>query len=141
MRIFCFYKTNGQITQVGQCADFDFDLQKPAAGQHKLELYSGLVSPNDFYIENNILVAIPPPPNELMSFDYESKSWVDNESKAIKLSDIKRKVLLQESDWTQMPDVEISTKTQWATYRQSLRDITDQPGYPYSIVWPTAPTA
>lgn len=139
MRIFCFYKTNGQITQVGQCADFDFDLQKPEAGQHKLELYSDLISPNNFYVENNLLVAIPPSPNELMSFDYESKSWIDNESKAIKITDIKRKVLLQESDWTQLPDVPLETKQAWATYRQALRDITIQEGYPFNVIWPTKP--
>lgn len=49
--------------------------------------------------------------------------------------------LLQQSDWTQLPDVLLETKTQWATYRQALRDITDQPGYPFNIVWPTPPTA
>ena len=34
--------------------------------------------------------------------------------------------LLKESDWTQMPDSPLtdSKKTEWSTYRQSLRDIT-----------------
>ena len=34
--------------------------------------------------------------------------------------------LLAESDWTQMPDSPLtdSKKTEWSTYRQSLRDIT-----------------
>lgn len=27
----------------------------------------------------------------------------------------------------------------WATYRQALRDIPDQEGFPYDIVWPTKP--
>lgn len=27
----------------------------------------------------------------------------------------------------------------WATYRQALRDITGQAGFPYSVVWPTKP--
>lgn len=52
---------------------------------------------------------------------------------------ITRQGLLASSDWTQMPDVELSTKTQWAAYRQELRDITSQPGYPFNIVWPTPP--
>ena len=27
----------------------------------------------------------------------------------------------------------------WATYRQALRDITEQTGFPYSMIWPTKP--
>lgn len=68
---------------------------------------------------------------------YELRMWRDR--------------LLAESDWTQMPDSPLtdSQKTQWATYRQSLRDMTDT----YStvpltdkgvmdetqITWPTKP--
>ena len=39
----------------------------------------------------------------------------------------KRNKLLSESDWTQMPDTSLSEeqKTQWQTYRQSLRDLTN----------------
>ena len=38
-----------------------------------------------------------------------------------------RNRLLTESDWTQMPDTSLSEeqKTQWQTYRQSLRDLTN----------------
>lgn len=51
----------------------------------------------------------------------------------------KRNRLLSETDWTQMPDVTLATKTAWATYRQALRDITEQSGYPTNIIWPTPP--
>jgi hypothetical protein len=49
--------------------------------------------------------------------------------------------LLAESDWTQLPDVPLSAeqKTAWATYRQQLRDITAQPGFPNNINWPQKP--
>ena len=33
--------------------------------------------------------------------------------------------LLDACDWTQMPDVTLSNKADWATYRQSLRDFPD----------------
>ena len=46
--------------------------------------------------------------------------------------------LLQMSDWTQIPDSPVD-KDAWAAYRQELRDITAQPGFPYSVVWPQAP--
>lgn len=51
----------------------------------------------------------------------------------------KRKVLLQESDWTQLPDSP-ADKPAWATYRQALRDITEQTNYPIEIDWPDAPS-
>ena len=51
----------------------------------------------------------------------------------------RRNRLLYETDWTQMPDVTLATKTAWATYRQALRDITEQSGYPTNIIWPTPP--
>ena len=57
----------------------------------------------------------------------------------------KRDGLLLESDWTQMPDSPLSDskKAEWATYRQTLRDlpsaqsnITDL----NNIIWPTEPS-
>ncbi|MBP47126.1 MAG: hypothetical protein CMH53_04240 [Myxococcales bacterium] len=53
---------------------------------------------------------------------------------------IKRQGLLQASDWTQLPDVPVD-KPAWATYRQALRDITEQQDYPLLIDWPEAPSA
>lgn len=52
---------------------------------------------------------------------------------------IRRQGLLIASDWTQLPDVPLATKQAWTTYRQALRDITDQPGYPDNIAWPETP--
>tara|TARA_R100000278_G_scaffold115754_2_gene94845 strand:- start:3145 stop:3516 length:372 start_codon:yes stop_codon:yes gene_type:complete len=55
-----------------------------------------------------------------------------------------RNGLLEDSDWTQSPDSPLTTekKTEWATYRQALRDVpatnssvTDID----SVVWPTKP--
>mgnify|MGYP001159321796 CR=1 FL=1 len=46
--------------------------------------------------------------------------------------------LLTESDWTQVADAPVDA-TAWATYRQALRDITDQAGFPNDINWPTQP--
>ena len=44
---------------------------------------------------------------------------------------------LQDTDWMGLSDVTMSTE--WATYRQSLRDITEQPGFPGTITWPDEP--
>lgn len=53
----------------------------------------------------------------------------------------KRDDLLQDTDWliikaaetgSQAPDV-------WQVYRQALRDVTGQAGFPFEVVWPTKP--
>lgn len=53
----------------------------------------------------------------------------------------KRNRLLAECDWTQTVDSPLSNeqKAAWATYRQALRDVPEQPGFPYDIKWPERP--
>lgn len=45
---------------------------------------------------------------------------------------------LKECDWTQIAD-STADKAAWATYRQALRDVTTQAGFPWTITWPDAP--
>lgn len=49
-----------------------------------------------------------------------------------------RNTKLSETDWTQITDA-TTDKQAWATYRQALRDISAQSGFPLTIVWPDAP--
>ena len=49
-----------------------------------------------------------------------------------------RNAMLATSDWTQVADAPVD-KAAWAVYRQALRDITDQLGWPESIIWPEMP--
>jgi len=49
-----------------------------------------------------------------------------------------RTQLLKDCDWTQIAD-STADKTAWATYRQALRDITGQAGFPWTITWPNDP--
>ena len=50
-----------------------------------------------------------------------------------------RNRLLSETDWMALSDNTITQE--WADYRQALRDITVQEGFPYSVEWPTKPEA
>ena len=49
-----------------------------------------------------------------------------------------RDAKLAECDWTQVEDAPVD-KAVWATYRQALRDVTAQTGFPWTITWPTQP--
>ena len=85
-------------------------------------------------------LTIPPPPGAHCEFDYASAQWYDPRTPETEwpLVQAERNRLLQYTDWTQLPDVPVATKEAWATYRQTLRDITEQPD-PFNIVWPTPP--
>lgn len=49
-----------------------------------------------------------------------------------------RNGLLTKSDWTQVADAPVD-KQAWAAYRQALRNITAQAGFPFSVQWPEQP--
>jgi hypothetical protein len=53
----------------------------------------------------------------------------------------RRDGLLQESDWVVIKSYERGENipAEWELYRQALRDITAQAGFPYSVEWPTKP--
>ena len=49
---------------------------------------------------------------------------------------------LKETDWTQVADALLDApadKALWAAYRQALRDVTTQEGFPWSVAWPVEP--
>lgn len=48
---------------------------------------------------------------------------------------------LMRSDWTQLADAPITDeqKASWNVYRQDLRDVPQQEGFPWLIVWPNLP--
>ena len=53
----------------------------------------------------------------------------------------RRNDLLTETDYLMQPDYPISEETRTAlkAYRQALRDITNQEGFPKEVVWPEKP--
>ena len=68
----------------------------------------------------------------------QHQSNVDAISQAVKAD---RNRMLTDCDWTQMPDVNLSntSKAAWAAFRQALRDIPNQPGFPFNVTWPNLP--
>jgi len=130
-----YIEKTGQIIRYGFCPDDDYFLQ----AQIDENIMEGTID-CDSYILNNEIVSIPPAPNQYCVFDYDAKQWVDPRTYATQWPIVKnqRDVLLLESDWTQLPDVLLSDKAAWVTYRQELRDITKQAD-PFNIVWPIPP--
>lgn len=50
-----------------------------------------------------------------------------------------RNVLLRDSDWTQLADFPGTNRQAWVLYRKDLRDLPQQVGFPWDIIWPVAP--
>ena len=50
-----------------------------------------------------------------------------------------RNISLAQSDWIALTDVALPNENDWLIYRQALRDITDQAGFPHTVTYPTAP--
>ena len=48
-----------------------------------------------------------------------------------------RDTLIAKTDWTQCADISAAVKAQWAPYRKALRDVPQQAGFPFNVIWPT----
>ena len=49
----------------------------------------------------------------------------------------KRNSLLVETDW--MAALDYTMSDSWKVYRQELRDVPSQDGFPQNVIWPTKP--
>ena len=78
-----------------------------------------------------------------MSFLKNIKTAEDIESERIEslanAARAKRDALIKDTDFYALPDYP-NVPHGIAEYRQALRDITGQPGFPHSIDWPVMPT-
>ena len=85
---------------------------------------------------------------EILKAEVASLDEKINEHKVLELKDDtwenvrkKRNYLLKSSDWTTNPDATVD-QSQWAAYRQILRDIpqTYKDGTSDKVIWPTQPS-
>jgi len=73
------------------------------------------------------------------SYTAEERAEIDRQ-KAAQIR-TQRNAKLTECDWTQLNDTPLdnAAKIQWTAYRQALRDVPSQAGFPHNVVWPTKP--
>lgn len=137
MKYSIYNKTTGQIIKNVLCQEGDLSLQFNNSTEDYLP---GYIDDSRYYIANDEVIAMPDKPSSFHIFNWDSKQWADPRTVETEWLEVKAKrgSLLESSDWTQMPDVILSNKEAWATYRQQLRDVTTQSD-PYNIVWPTPP--
>jgi hypothetical protein len=100
------------------------------------------------YYKNNEFKQLPEKPSNYHIWNLETEQWQEPENYQQLLFDEaaskvkqERQRLLTATDWTDT--VSASTRLEnynaWQSYRQALRDITTQEGYPFNVIWPTQP--
>jgi hypothetical protein len=137
MKYHCIYKTKtGQIVSCGSCPENEIDgwCNSDESWIFVDKIYDG----SSEFVMNKKIVSLPKKPKEAHFFNYETKKWEKIFEISFNQAISKRNKLLLESDWTQLPDAPVN-KQAWAEYRQALRDITHQTGFPTKIEWPLAP--
>lgn len=72
----------------------------------------------------------------LVDMDADAIAAVDAQQAAQVRSERNRR--LAACDWTQLLDAQVD-EAAWATYRQSLRDVPTQAGFPWDVNWPETP--
>jgi DMSO/TMAO reductase YedYZ molybdopterin-dependent catalytic subunit len=85
---------------------------------------------------------IPFTPEEEAERDAEEAAWAAGENDRLAAAAReKRDALLAACDWRVVKAMEDGSGLNFelAAYRQALRDIPQQPGFPVTIVWPEAP--
>ena len=85
------------------------------------------------------IVQIPYTTEEQAEYDTKKAAW-DAGADTRKAAEVRaeRNTKLAATDWTQITDA-TADKAAWAVYRMTLRDITEQAGFPWTITWPDAP--
>jgi Phage tail assembly chaperone protein len=143
MKSYACYDSSGKYIVVGICATdlTTYDIPDGCS------VFYGDVSIVSQY--HNTETNIPankgsPPETDGYKFNYASKSWGPDVEYLRYKNKFIRDQLLLDSDWTDT----LSAKTRlgqelydkWQTYRQALRDVPEQTGYPLNAVFPISPS-
>ncbi|WP_338669789.1 tail fiber assembly protein [Pseudodesulfovibrio methanolicus] len=85
--------------------------------------------------------ALEPEYGVYSTWDADAAAWAYNTDRAAADVRSQRDTLLDECDWTQVADAPLTTEqvAEWTTYRQALRDIPQQEGFPAEVTWPVEP--
>jgi len=147
MRAIIFNKL-GKILRVVEAPEDALFLQK--AENELLLIYSENIANKYVNTESFEVLNLPDKPSDFHIFNWPAKQWDYSEELysqyLVKLKTsiiVQRNNFLLNSDWSELPsalqrlgEAKIS---EWQTYRQALRDITTQEGYPSNVVWPSQP--
>lgn len=129
MKYVAYNTKTGDIRQTGECPDYEYDnLVVTLMNVMGWGVIPGNADPLTEMVVDGETVSKP-----AHVIDAESVERMANEARQ------HRNALLTISDWTQGKDISDEVSQLWQPYRQALRDVPGQAGFPNDINWPVAP--
>jgi hypothetical protein len=138
---------NGQVVDVADYRNMFAGTSFPSSGISDEFLVENnclgvtVFKPHDSKTEKLVAVAPYIEDNQVFTIAVEPLTAEEIASKTASQAAQVRKQrddLLAVCDWTQLSDAPVD-KQAWATYRQALRDISNQTGFPWEVVFPKDP--
>jgi hypothetical protein len=115
-----------------------FEAPKPDTGPYQNAARNGVTQDaNGNWVQAWAVVDMFSTDAEGTKAEKEAAYQAGLDAEAAKAARSQRDSLLAATDWMALSDVTMSAEM--ATYRQALRDITAQEGFPHSVNWPAKP--
>lgn len=130
-----YEKSTGKALSSGT----SFHVERMETGEIGVIIGESVDDVQKVYVRNGQIMHMTDRPSSFHEWDYVRSAWVFNSESAWHDVRMKRNLLLQQTDWTQLTDVPATTMQEYWGYRQALRDITNQPD-PMNIIWPSKPS-
>lgn len=107
--------------------DLVFDGPQPMAGRYQIVYRDGVEQmAGKWYTKYSVA-------------DLDADAIVAKDAEQAKNMRAQRNEKLAQTDWTQGKDIPDNISSKWAVYRQALRDVPAQSGFPWDVQWPAQP--
>lgn len=124
-----------------------FEIESMENGKVAASFHDNIQKQDDMYCYDRYKMILNNRSNLMEDIENNYENWLqfakDREYEKLATEvRIKRDKLLSETDWTQVTDMVLKEEKQeeYKVYRQELRDITRQEGFPYMVSFPLEPT-
>ena len=142
MRYNALVKPSGEVIGVGTFFDV---LPQIPGGALSVEIPAAFaqgLDPKAWRWDGVALVAVPAKPGPGYVFDYGgANQWVQDDTAERKEVRAERDARLAATDWMLSRALEqgVPLSQEMLDYRQALRDVPEQTGFPLEVVWPVPP--
>lgn len=115
-----------------------FETPKPDAGPYQMAVRNGVTKDsNGNWVQAWVVVDMFKDDAEGTKAEKEAAYQASLDAEVAKGVRLERDSLLAATDWMALSDVTLTAD--WAAYRQALRDVTAQAGFPHTVTWPSKP--
>lgn len=137
---YAIYDNLGRVLRTGSCDEASLQYQAQTAES----LLEGKINQTTQYVVNGAIVDLPVMPSgECYFYNYSTNKWAQDTVLLAQKIRAKRDSLMAASDFYDTVSAQQRLTAEmfqaWATYRQALRDLPSQSGFPMTVSWPAQP--